>query len=148
MPRIRPLAAHDLPGLKPLVMALAEHHGDVPRVSEENLERDFLSTPPWLYGLVAEHDLRLVAYAALCPKAQLHFGERGMDIHHLYIRPQWRGQGLGRRMIEGCVQKAVTLHCDYVTVSTTADNKAAQGAYRACGFVQLSDPTRFRRAIR
>ncbi|MDB6452233.1 GNAT family N-acetyltransferase [Falsirhodobacter sp. 20TX0035] len=148
MPHIRPVAAHDLPALKHLITALAELHGDTARVTEDSLQRDLLGEAPWVLGLVAEYDFALVAYAALCPRAQLQFGERGLDIHHLYVRPAWRGQGLGRRMIEACVQKATTLHCDYVITSTAPDNKAAQGAYRACGFVQLADPTRFRRAIR
>lgn len=146
MPRIRPVSARDLPDLLPLITALAAHHGDTACISQNVLERDFLSNPPWLYGLVADYDVAVVAYAALCPVAQLHFGERGLDIHHLHVDQGHRGRGFGRAMIEACVQKAATLGCTYVTVSTTKNDVAAQDVYRACGFRHTTG-TRFRREV-
>lgn len=146
MPRIRPVSARDLPDLLPLIAALAAQHGDTATATLTTVERDFMADPPWLYGLVAEYDLSIVAYAALCPVAQLQFGHRGLDIHHLHVRDGHRGQGIGRAMIEACCQKAATLGCTYVTASTAADNSAAGAAYLACGFSRTGE-TRFRREI-
>lgn len=143
MPRIRALTHADLSDLMPLIAALAAHHGDVPTVDLALLERDLTGPTPWLHGLVAEEDFYLVAYAALCPTAQLHFGRRGMDIHHLFIQPTHRGKGLGRRMIDACIQKATLLNCDYLTVGTTPENEAARAAYVACGFRRTTE-TRLR----
>lgn len=143
MARIRSVTATDLPDLLPLIAALASHHGDKATATLAMLERDFTGATPWLHGLMAERDLRPVAYAALCPTAQLQFGARGLDIHHLYVEPDHRGKGLGRRMIEACEQKAAILGCTYLTAGIAPGNEDARAAYLAIGFHQIGD-TRFR----
>jgi len=59
-----------------------------------------------------------------------------MDMHHLYVEPQFRSMGIGRQLIEGAKQKASALSCSYLTVGTHPDNSAAQAMYQACGFEQ------------
>ncbi len=93
---------------------------------------------------MAERDGRLVGYAALCPTAQMQFGFRGMDLHHLYVNPAIRGAGLGRRLIEACIEVATSLGCAFMVVGTDPQNHGAQAAYKACGFEALpGDGSRF-----
>ena len=141
----RGAARSDVERILSMVRALAHHHGDVPGVSAKALERDIFGEIPWIYALVAEVDGRAVGYAALCPMIKLEVGERGIDMHHLFVEAEFRGSGIGRRLINASMAKARELNCASMTVSTHPDNANAQAVYLACGFEQRHSLTpRFR----
>jgi len=133
---IRDAEPADISRIISMIRALADHHGDVPDVSVSALERDMFGNPPWVYALVAELDGQVIGYAALCPLAQLQMGLRGIDMHHLFVEPTFRGTGIGRQLIEGSKQKARALSCRYMMVGTHPQNSDAQAIYLACGFEQ------------
>jgi GNAT superfamily N-acetyltransferase len=142
---IRPVAPADIPALAALVAALGALHDESIAPDQGALARDVLGPAPWLRVLVAESGGALVGYAALCPRAQLQFGLRGIDIHHLYVAPDARGWGLGRRLIDACLDLATTLGCGFVTVDAALENRAAQAVYEACGFERFDpEAARFR----
>jgi len=95
---IRPALRDDATALVERVGALAAHHGDTPSLTPTHLLRDAFGKRPWVHVLVAGHTHGLVGYAALFGVAQLQFGVRGMDLHHLFVRPHVRHAGLGRRV--------------------------------------------------
>ncbi|UWR22781.1 GNAT family N-acetyltransferase [Sulfitobacter sp. S190] len=139
-PLLRPVETRDLPRLFEMIVALAAHHGDTPGLTPQALRDDVTGDHPWVRVLVAEADGVPIGYGALCPLAQLQHGVRGMDMHHLFVEAAWRGHGVGRALIEGCVELARALGCRYVTVGTHPDNLAAQQVYAAAGFETLSSP--------
>lgn len=142
---LRPIEPRDLRHVHAMVQALAAHHGDACTLTEDALARDALSDPPWLRVIVAERDGVLVGYAALCPLAQLHFGVRGMDMHHLFVVEHARGTGVGRALIDASLAHCRDEGCRYMTVGTHPDNAAAAAVYRAAGFEDLPPPgPRFR----
>lgn len=124
----------DLPRLLSMVRALAEHHGDIPEVSPEALERDVFGEMPWVYVVVSEVEGEVVGYAALCPLTQMQAGVRGIDMHHLFVEKEFRGVGIGRQLIDASMLKARDLFCAYMMVGTHPDNTDAQAVYLACGF--------------
>jgi GNAT superfamily N-acetyltransferase len=134
MPSTRPARPSDLPQILAMVEALARHHGDEPRLSLAALDADVFGTPPWLRILVAEVDDALVGFAALQPLSQLQFGQRGMDLHHLYVEPHLRGCGIGRALVAASIDYARALRCQFLAVGTHPDNAAAQAFYLAFGF--------------
>lgn len=119
-----------------MVTALAAHHGDTARVSLDTLARDVLGDAPWL-TLVAEVGGSLVGYAASCPPAQMHSGLRRMYLHQLYVDPDVRGSGIGRRLIDASTSLARALDCNVMVVGTQPNNHAAHAVYAACGFEAL-----------
>lgn len=131
---IRDAKETDLPHLKRMVQALAEHHNDVPQITLEILKRDIFGATPWIYVIVAEAEGKAVGYAALCPLIQLQVGLRGIDMHHLFVEAGLRGQGIGKQLIQGAMQKARELSCSQMSVGTHPDNTNAQAVYLACGF--------------
>lgn len=135
MTDIRPVIESDLPDVLHMVHALAAHHGDPVVATLEDLRRDMLGPHPWVHGLVATGQ----GYAALCPLAQVQFGVRGMDVHHLYIEPAARGRGVGRALMAAAQRYAAGLGCRYLTVGTHPDNVAAQAMYRAIGYDVIGD---------
>ncbi|AXI44950.1 GNAT family N-acetyltransferase [Sulfitobacter sp. SK012] len=136
--------AEDLPDVLKLVQALAAHHGDTPMATLESLRRDCLGPAPWVTVIVAEAD-GIVGYAALCRLAQVQFGVRGMDIHHLFVARAQRAKGIGRLLIEASIAEAAAQQCRYLTVGTHPENDVAPRVYLNAGFDALPPPgPRFR----
>ncbi len=142
---IRPLHPSDLPALLSMTRALAVHHGDTPGVTRESLTRDCLGPHPWLTVLIADVEGRATGYAALCPLAQMQFGVRGMDLHHLYVEEDQRGTGIGKALVAASLAATRAQECRYMTVGTHPDNHAAAALYAGLGFDTLPPPgPRFR----
>ena len=58
-----------------------------------------------------------------------HCGSLGMGVH-----PNYRGQGLGGRLLEKCIQKAWTKGLTRIELEARADNEAAIALYEKFGF--------------
>jgi len=146
---IRPVDPGDLPELLDMVRALAMFHGDRPGITLQALARDTLGPAPWLRVLVGQGRAGLLAYAALSPRVRLQYGQRGMEIDHLFVCEGDRGAGLGRRMLDAATQQARRDRCDFVTIGTVPENSRARAVYAACGFEpHATDPNRFRIDLR
>ena len=112
---IRAATPADLPELVAMVQALAAHHGDTSQISEAALARDLFAPQPWLQALVAEGSKRLIGYAALTQLTRLQYGQRGFDIHHLFVVADHRGRGLGKPLITSILEHARAQGCSYIT---------------------------------
>lgn len=133
MTQINPITETDIPDVVRMIHALAAHHGDSAAVTEDDLRRDALGSSPWLRVLVAEG----VGYAALCPLAQLQFGVRGMDLHHIFVVEAARGLGVGGALINASIACAKGEGARFLTVGTHPDNLSAQDIYRSAGFEEF-----------
>ncbi len=131
---IRPMTATDLPQVLLLVQAMAQHHGDTPFASLDTLSRDIFGPVPWAHGLVAEQGGTVQAYALLLPLMRAHLGQRGMDLHHLFVADAARGSGLGTAMMRAVRDYVLAQGCVYLTVSTTEENVEARDFYIHQGF--------------
>lgn len=142
---IRPAGPEDLSTVLDMISQLADYHGDIATVSSEELARDSLGARPWVRILLAEEQGEVLGYVALTPWAQMQFGVRGMDMHHLFVVPHARAQGVGRALITASGRLAQRAGCHYLSVGTHPDNRLAQDIYRGMGFDALDPPgPRFR----
>ena len=133
---VRVARPEDLPAVLALVQGLARHHGDTPLVTMQSLQRDLFGPVPWFHTLVAEEDAHLLGYATLLPLARLHIGQRGMDLHHLYVDQPARARGIGQALVSAARKHARDLGCSYFTVGTSVDNHAAHQFYLRAGFAE------------
>ena len=141
----RDMNAYDVPVILEMVHALADFNGDVSTLTRGSLERDALADHPWITVIVAENSDGVVGYAAMCPLAQLQFGVRGVDIHHLFVTQSARGQGVGNRLIKACVARSKEMGCRYILIGTQPENIMAQNIYLRAGFSKMPAPgPRFR----
>ncbi|WP_417248727.1 GNAT family N-acetyltransferase [Celeribacter sp.] len=134
---VRPAQWADKTALLDMIRALAEHHGDAATLDLPALVHLLKADMPWLRLLVAERNGIVVGYAGLTGGMRLQFGQRVMDLHHLFVRPEHRGTGVGRALINASIEAARTHGCARLTVGTSDSNTAAQSAYIACGFTPL-----------
>jgi putative acetyltransferase len=92
----------------------------------------YLARNPGL-SLVAREDGRLVG-TCLCG----HDGRRGY-LHHLAIVPTHRDRGLGRRLVQSCLERLAALGIDKCHAFLRADNSAGLAFWRAVGWQERMD---------
>ena len=139
------ITSDDLPELIEMISDLARFNNDEPQIRLCDLQRDMLGAQPWCTVIIAEGAQGdLLGYAALFPHGQLQFGRRALDLHHLFIRPAARGQGVGSMLIDACRAHARALHCGFMTVGTSPTNHKAAAFYESRGFERRTgDAPRF-----
>jgi ribosomal protein S18 acetylase RimI-like enzyme len=77
---------------------------------------------------------RVVGWADVFPAwahAVAHVGSLGMG-----VLPEYRGQGIGRRLLEACIAKAWARGITRIELEVRADNERAIGLYKSVGFTQ------------
>jgi ribosomal protein S18 acetylase RimI-like enzyme len=52
----------------------------------------------------------------------------------LWVRPERRGEGLGRALLEAAMDEARRRGCDHIDITTSMDDEAARGLYESAGF--------------
>ena len=123
--------------LMEMIADLARLHGDAASLTLPVLVDLLKSDLPWLRLIVAERGGEVVGYAGLTGGMRLQFGQRVMDLHHLYVTADHRWTGVARALIEATKEVARAAGCARLTVGTMEHNRAAQAAYVACGFEPL-----------
>lgn len=145
---IRPMRFADGHTVKRMIHALASHHGDVATATDQDIQRLCFGHSPVMRVLVAERADILLGYAGFMVHAQLHTGKTWCDLHHLFVSPDSRGEGVGQALIKVVSDAATGLGCVSVVVGTHQDNRIAQGFYRFLGFDERPPQgCRFRRDI-
>ena len=137
---IRKMTEADVPQVVTMITALAACHDDQPDIDAERVARDALGSHPWATVLVADGGSQLLGYAALLPMAQLQFGVRGVDMHHLFVCRDARGNGVGAALVRACQKEARERDCSFITVGTHPDNRKAMRFYEREGFLRRSGP--------
>ncbi|MEM2897613.1 MAG: GNAT family N-acetyltransferase [Candidatus Bathyarchaeia archaeon] len=133
---IRKAGKPDLPAIEKLLMKLIESMDskkgiDTNAVIENcrNLLSD-LNT----HILVAEADGTIIGFINFTiRKTLLHSAPSGL-IDELVVATDYRGKGVGKKLIHAAIEQCKQLGCCEVEVSTELANANAREFYRSCGF--------------
>ena len=63
------------------------------------------------------------------------------EMKRMWVRPQYRSQGVARRLAEEIIAEAKTLNYQYMLLDTTARMRPAITLYKSLGFVEIDSYT-------
>ena len=133
---LRPATEADAPAILPMMIAFnrGESIAWDPAAGEAPLRR-LLATPELGRVTLISVAGALAGYAVVTFGFDLEFGGRDALLTELYLKPEARGQGVGRRALERILEAARAEGAGAIHLQVRADNPVAQRVYRAAGFV-------------
>ena len=125
-------------------LAAYEKMSDAVVATEEDLRHALFSDPPQVEALVAWLGSEAVGFTLFFTNFSTFLGRPGLYLEDLYIKPQWRHQGFGRRMLAALAQLAVDRKYGRMEWSVLDWNESAIGFYKKIGALPLDEWTTFR----
>ncbi len=143
MLNIRPATANDAALLKTLIGELAEFEGLRHEVviTENDLRRDGFGAEPKFRALIAEWDREPAGYALFYVTYSTFLGRAGLFLEDLFVRPRFRGKGMGKVLLARVARIAEEEHCYGVRWEVLDWNQPAIDFYQSLG-AQFRDPWR------
>ena len=86
--------------------------------------------------LAALVDGRLAGCCALRPLDTVDYAD-ACEMKRLYVRPEFRGMGLGRQLVEATLDCARRAGYDSILLDTLSDMEAARALYEDLGFEEV-----------
>jgi ribosomal protein S18 acetylase RimI-like enzyme len=106
-----------------------------------HIDQDVAANPDGVF--VAEAQGHVVGYVTTLVDCEAGKGR----IPNLAVAAEFRGRGLGRRLIEHALDYFRREGLAYAVIETMAQNEAGQGLYPACGFVEVARQIHFARKL-
>jgi len=139
--RIVPAAGRDAPLVLRLIRELAEYERLSHEVAatEEGL-REVLSGPhPAVEAVIAYAGEEVAGFALFFHHFSTFTGRRGLYLEDVYVRPEWRGHGLGRRLLAHVARVARDRRCPRLEWAVLNWNRSAIAFYEGLGAHPMSD---------
>jgi GNAT superfamily N-acetyltransferase len=145
---IRAARAGDADDIHTLIGELADY---------EKLRHAFTGTPaalnehlfgpqPFAHALLAHVGAQLAGFALYFHNYSTFLCLPGIYLEDLYVRPAFRGQGIGKRLLAQLARRAVELGCGRLEWAVLDWNAPSIEFYRRLGAVPLDEWTTFRLA--
>ena len=144
-PDIRVAAAtpDDVPAILSLIQGLGEYERLAHEVvaTEERLRETLFGDNPAAEVLMATVGGEPVGFALFFRSYSTFLARSGIYLEDLFVRPAWRGRGVGRRLLAQVARLAVERGCGRLEWAVLDWNEDALRFYRRLGAVPLSDWT-------
>ncbi len=102
----------------------------------KNYYTNLLSNPEAIC-LVVEEDNQLIGYAAIVPKTIHHRLSKYCEIENIGIVPEYRRQGIGKKLLEECCKWARSKGYQKIYLNSYFKNTNALSFYRQNGFAEI-----------
>ncbi len=124
-----------------LIRALAEYEKllDQVEADADSIAAALSGTPPAVAALIAEAGERAVGFALYFRNFSTFLGRQGLYLEDLFVLPDCRGQGIGRRLMQVLATEARRLGARRVDWAVLEWNAPAIAFYRAVGAAPTSD---------
>jgi len=129
---IRPATVNDTAAILSMIRELADYLNELPlvAVTEAQLEKDGFGENPLFDVLLAEWDGEIVGYALFFDIYSTWLG-RQLFLEDVFVRPQFRGRGIGMRLMAEVAQIAIQRGCRELRWEVLERNRNAIDFYRA-----------------
>lgn len=143
---VRPVVEPDVNAVAELVHELAryEHALEQCLLTPEQLGTALFNDSPALFGHVAEVDDEIVGFALWFWNFSSWDGVHGIYVEDLFVRPEHRGDGLGRALLAELAAECARRGYTRLQWSVLDWNEAAVGFYRSVGAEPMDEWTVYR----
>jgi GNAT superfamily N-acetyltransferase len=143
---IQPAAERDVPVIHELIRALADYErlSHVVTATEDDLRETLFGARPAAEAVVARVDGAPAGYALWFHTYSTFLGRRGLYLEDLFVRPEWRGRGIGRSLLAHLAAIAVERGCGRMEWAVLDWNAPAIGFYQELGASPLEEWKIFR----
>jgi GNAT superfamily N-acetyltransferase len=142
--RIEDATEQDAPLVLRFIQALAEYE-HLPVVADENSVRGMIrSWEPRIHVLIAYCDNQPAGFALWFHNYSTFAARPGLYLEDLFVFPEWRGRGVGRRLLAHLAEIAISRGCARMEWSVLNWNETATDFYRNLGAEALDDWTGYR----
>ncbi|MBS0460778.1 N-acetyltransferase family protein [Thermomonas sp.] len=140
---IRPATPDDVPLIRQLIVELAEYERmrDAAVATDAALREQLFGAQPAAEVLLGEVDGQPAGFALFFHNFSTFLGQRGLYLEDLFVRPQFRGAGLGKRLMATLARLAVQRGCGRFEWSVLDWNTPSIGFYRSIGAVGMDEWT-------
>lgn len=139
---IRPATVDDLDEIADLIRELADYEQLAHEVTfdRDELARHLFGPDPVVSALLAEYERAVAGFALWFPTFSTFLGRPGIWLEDLFVRPEHRGRGTGKALLE----HLRTLTDGRVEWSVLDWNQPAIDFYRALGALPVGGWTTYR----
>jgi GNAT superfamily N-acetyltransferase len=143
---IAPATADDVPLILALIRELADYErlSDQVSATEAALRASLFGERPAAEVLVARSGDEPAGFALFFPNYSTFLAKPGVYLEDLFVRPAFRGLGIGKALLASVAALAVERGCGRFEWSVLDWNEPAIGFYRRLGARPLDDWTMFR----
>jgi len=141
--RVRNASEEDVPLILDLIRELAEYEKLSHEVvaTEDGLRRSLFGERPAAEVLIGEFEGRPAAFALFFHNFSTFLGKPGIYLEDLYVRPRFRGRGMGKAMLVRLAKLARERGCGRLEWSVLDWNEPSIRFYESLGAVAMTDWT-------
>jgi GNAT superfamily N-acetyltransferase len=138
---LREAARADVPAIVELIreLALYEKLEHLMQATPESLEPHLFGDRPVAEAVVAQAHGQVVAFALFFTNFSTFLARPGLYLEDLYVKPAWRGQGIGKALLQHLGALAVRRGYGRFEWSVLDWNESAIGFYRSMGASVMPD---------
>jgi len=146
MLNIRPATPADIPEMLAFIHELAEYEREPASAiaTADDLLRDGFGPTPRFHCLIAEWDSKPVGFALYFYNYSTWRGHAGIYLEDLFVRPPFRGKGIGKALFSAVAAIAVAEGCPRFEWAVLDWNTPAIDFYNSLGAIPLSEWTSMR----
>lgn len=140
---IRPATVDDVPLIRQLIAELADYErlADAAVATDDDLRAQLFGAHPAAEVLIGEVDGEAAGFTLFFHNFSTFLGKRGLYLEDLFVRPAYRGSGLGRHLMASLARIAVQRDCGRFEWSVLDWNAPAIGFYRTLGATGMDEWT-------
>ena len=143
---IRKAEEKDVSAIFSLIKELAEYEklSDQIKTSEVELKKALFGEDRFVEIFIAEYDGKIVGQALFFKNFSTFLGKPGIYLEDLYVKPEMRGKGIGKALLEKIIFWAKERNYGRVEWSVLDWNEPAIDFYKKIGAKPLDEWTIFR----
>lgn len=143
---IRTANENDVPAIFALIKELAEFEklADQINTTENELRNTLFGEDRFVEILLAEFNGEIVGQALFFKNFSTFLGKPGIYLEDLYVKPEMRGKGIGKMLLDKIISIAKERNYGRVEWSVLDWNESAIDFYKKIGAKPLDDWTLFR----